>query len=199
MEEWRCIERPEEVQQLLSSLRPMGERENQLQKALMEVVPRMETAMRKVRGEEEPTVAVKEEEEGEAKEEEAAAEAAAKAKEEVDDEDEEEDDGKSSKKKSGGGGGEKEEEEAPAGRWTLSGWRSIASRALQISQSEERLRSHRELRALVVPTSRCGGKQRGGGGGGGANGAPLPILLRCKLQMVDVFNAMPIAPPEVPT
>ena len=65
VEEWRCIERPEEVQQLLSSLRPMGERENQLQKALMEVVPRMETAMRKVRGEEEPTVAVKEEEEKE--------------------------------------------------------------------------------------------------------------------------------------
>ena len=50
-----------------------------------------------------------------------------------------------------------------------------------------------------MPTSALQAASGGGGnggGGGGANGAPLPILLRCKLQMVDVFNAMPIAPPE---
>ena len=101
---------------------------------------------------------------------------------------------------SGAGAEEEEEEEgaageaskaekaktatAPLGLWTPSGWRSIASRALKATQSERGLRQHGRLRALVV------GKEAL------LPGRPVPTVARCKLEMLDVLNALPVPPPE---
>ena len=176
-EDWRVLTKRDELQRLLRSLRLEGVREHQLHKALTAAAPRIEKAMAAVGGSGEQANGGGEQTNGEV-----AGGLAAKA-DSADDDAEGADGGKSDAGKAIG-----EEPEAADdlhGDWTASGWRSVASRVLRVTGSEERNRQHRKLRLLVVPRT-AGASSR------------LSMLDRCKLHMVDVVNALPVPPPDAP-
>jgi len=206
-EAWRLIGTEEALQSLMKSLRPAGEREHHLEKALLELAPMIREAMAVVAqaaadktAEKAAIAQVAEAAEVAAAAAAAAAVAAAKkavksAKDEVgrgeegeedeedaEDEDDAEDDAKA------------KDAEPAANRWTYAGRQSYAQRMLNVSWSKERREQHRRQSLEAIGRSsdeindeiECDNAAR-----------RMPNLLEClKLEMLDVFAALPVAPPN---
>ena len=203
-EEWRAIATVPQLQALLDSLRPNGEREHYLLKAVNEVRPQLLAAMgggeegggpaaeaseaagaAEARGAEEATGGAEGAEGAEA-----GAEAAAEqdgVEEEQEDEEDEEDE-EAAAAADGEEEGEEEDEEdeeadlrpGPGSSWLPARWKLVATRFLEISLSEDKCEAHRQQASAAV--------RRDGAASGSA-------MLMLKLEMLDVFAALPVAPP----
>ena len=200
MEEWRLVGSAEELQALIESLRPAGEREHKLARALLETAPHIKEAMTAA---EQAQAAIREA--AEAAEAEALVEAAStgasRAASKVEDgatgaqggaddeaegeEDEDEDEDEDEELDENG--------DPTARRWTYAGRQSYAARALRVSWGKDRREAHRRMCLGAIGRSEDEIEaeiERG------VPVRPATLIERLQLEMLDLFAALPAPPPE---